>query len=232
MNKIKDRKVHPRVPEGEEIEDQEEMTMEQLNSEFKKRMNEYKRFANFILKDLNLKNNSKVLEIGPGPAWISILLVKGNPSISLTGIEISKDMIRVGKQNVKDENVEENIIFKNGNAKNLSMFDSNSFDAVICHDSLHHWEEPLEIFNEIARVLKKDGILCIGDGRRDLGLGAKIIFTIARLFVSKKIHYYWKTSIMASYTPSELVKMLNQTNLKGRYEIIADLFDIIIHNKY
>jgi len=231
MSKIKIRKVPSRVPEGEGIEDHEEMSMEELNREFKKRMREYKHFVDFIVKDLNLQDHSKVLEIGPGPAWISIIMIKQNPTVHLTGLEISKDMIRVAKQNIKEANVEKNITFVNGNAKDMSMFNNNSFDAVISHDSLHHWEEPLQILNEIARVLKDDGILCIGDGRRDIGIGAKIIFNLAKLFIPKQMSYYWKTSIMAGYTPIEVTKMLDQTNLKEKYALKTDLFDLIIINK-
>jgi len=45
----------------------------------------------------------------------------------------------------------------------MFMFEDNSFDAVISHDSFPHWEEPLQILNEIARVLKDTSVLCIGD---------------------------------------------------------------------
>jgi ubiquinone/menaquinone biosynthesis C-methylase UbiE len=225
------KKVPPRIPEGEAIEDHEEMSMEELNRQFKKRMREYNHFAKYILNDLNLKDKAKVLEIGPGPAWISIILVKENPTIHLTGLEISDDMIRVAKQNVSSEHVEDNITFVNGNANNMYMFENNSFDAAISHDSLHHWEDPTQILNEIERVLKKKGILCIADGRRDLCLGAKIIFTLMKLFISKIMSYYWKTSIMASYTPNEVKLMLDETEFKGNYAIEADLFDIVIHNK-
>ena len=225
------KKIPPRIPEGESIDDEPEMTIEELNKEFKKRMGEYRNFAEFILNDLKIKNYSKVLEIGPGPAWISIILVKKNPTIHLTGLEISRDMIRIAKKNIKDEDLDTNFTFIQGNAKDMSMLENNSFDAVISHDSLHHWEDPIRVFNEIFRVLKDNGILCIGDGRRDIGLGAKIIFQIAKLFISKKISYYWKTSIMAGYTESELKEILNQTDLKGKYDIKTDLFDITIYNK-
>ncbi|MFX1382071.1 MAG: class I SAM-dependent methyltransferase [Promethearchaeota archaeon] len=226
------KKIPNRIPEGESINDHGEMPIEEINAQFKKRMREYRNFVDFIISILNLKDHSKVLEIGTGPAWISIILIKKNPTIHLTGLEISKDMIRIAEQNIKDERVENNITFVLGNAKDMSIFESKSFDAVISHDSLHHWVEPLKIFNEIARVLKNDGVLCIGDGRRDIGLGAKTIFNIAKLFISKQMSYYWKTSIMASYTPDELREMLNQTDLKGLFELTADLFEIVIHNKY
>jgi len=230
MNAVR-KKIPPRIPEGESIDDHEEMTMEELNKEFKKRMREYRKYAEFILNELKLKNHSRVLEIGPGPAWISIILVKKNPTIHLTGLEISKDMIRVAKQNIKDENVVDNITFIEGNAQDMSMLENKSFDAIISHDSLQHWEKPIDVFNEIARVLKNDGIFCISDGRRDLGFGGKLIFQIAKLMISKQISYYWKTSIMAGYTPSEVKDMLDQTNLRGKYEIKTDVLDITIHNK-
>ena len=231
MSKTK-QKIYPRIPEGESIEEYGmDMTMEELNQQFKKRMKEYKRFVNFIVKILQLQNNSNVLEIGPGPSWISIMLVMMNDTIQLTGLEISKDMIQIAEKNIRAEGFEENITLLLGNAKDMSMFDDNSFDAVISHDSLHHWENPLDIFNEIGRVLKDDGILCVADGRRDIGIGAKIIFNLARLIISKQMSYYWKSSIMASYTPGELKRILNQTNLKGKFNIKADLFDIIVHNK-
>ena len=225
------KKVPPRIPEGEAIEEHEEMTMEELNLEFKKRMREYRKYAQFILKDLNLKRNSKILEIGSGPAWISIILVKEDPTIHLTGLEISKDMIRIATKNIQDENVEDNISFIEGNAKDMSFLESNSFDAIISHDSFHHWEDPLKVFNEIARLLKNGGVLCISDGRRDIGIGAKIIMQIAKLFISKQMSYYWKTSIMAGYTPSEIKEMLDKTDLRDKYEIKSDILDITIHNK-
>jgi len=231
MSKTK-QKIYPRIPEGEAIEEHGmDMTMEELNKQFKKRMKESKRFVNFIVKVLQLQSHSNVLEIGPGPSWISIMLVKMDDTIQLTGLEISEDMIQIAEKNIRAEGFEENITLLLGNAKDMSMFDDNSFDAVISHDSLHHWENPLDIFNEIGRVLKDDGILCVADGRRDIGIGAKIIFNLARLIISKQMSCYWKSSIMASYTPGELIRLLNQTNLKGRFNIKADLFDIIVHNK-
>jgi len=58
----KSKKIIPqRVLEGESIEDHEDLPIEQINQEFKRRMKEYKNFVEFILKDLKLKDYSKVL---------------------------------------------------------------------------------------------------------------------------------------------------------------------------
>jgi len=117
-------------------------------------------------------------------------LVQENPTISLTGLEISEDMILISNQNSIDEEVENITEFIHGNAKNMSMVGDNYFDAVITHDSLHHWEELSVIFNEIARVLKTNGVLCIADGRRYLGIAAKFIFNIVKRFIPTQMNYY------------------------------------------
>ncbi|MBN1214953.1 MAG: class I SAM-dependent methyltransferase [Candidatus Lokiarchaeota archaeon] len=229
MSKTKN--IPPRVPEGEALVEEPDFTIEELNQAFKKRIKEYTRFVDYIINDLKIKDNSKVLEIGPGPAWISIVFVKKKPLINLIGLEISDDMIQLAKENIKNEAVEKHIEIIKGDAKNMKKFEDNCFDVVITHDSLHHWEDPIMVFNEIERVLKNDGIFCIADGRRDLGLGAKLIFQIAKFVVPKNIRYYWKTSIMAGYTHKEITEILDQSNLKNKYLVKTDLFDLIIHNK-
>lgn len=231
LSKAKNNKIPPRIPEEEGILDMEEMSIEDLSLQFKKRMKEYENFAKFFLSELGLKNASKVLEIGPGPAWITIVLAQENPSLKITGLEISEDMIKVARKNVKEAGIKGCIEFIQGSVSDMNEIPDNSYDAVITHDSLHHWEKPKDAFNEINRVLKENGVFCIADGRRDIGFGAKIIFKIARLFIGKQMSFWWKSSINASYTPEEVRTMLDQTALKGKYEIKMDLFDITIHNK-
>jgi ubiquinone/menaquinone biosynthesis C-methylase UbiE len=227
----KSKRLKPRIPEGEAILDQPEFTMEELSESFKKRMREYRHFVKFLINELNIKDYSKILEIGPGPGWITIILAQANPTLKITGLEISEDMIRVANENKKNEGVSDQIEFIRGDAKNMAQIKDDAFDVVISHDSLHHWEHVIEVFNEIHRVLKVNGVFCIKDGRRDIGFPAKIIFYLAKLFISKTMSYYWKTSILAGYTPEELTQILNQTKLKNQYELKSDLFDLLIHNK-
>ena len=97
----KSKKIVPRIPEGEAILDQPELTMEELSESFKKRMWEYRQFVKFLIKDLSIKDYSKVLEIGPGPGWITILLAQANPTLKITGLEISEDIARKVLEHIK-----------------------------------------------------------------------------------------------------------------------------------
>ncbi len=225
------KKVSPRIPEGEEITDQKDLSMEELSDFFKKRMKEYQNFVDFFTEELQIKNNSKILEIGPGPGWITILLAKKNPTFHIIGLEISEDMIRVANENKKNQGFDEKISYIHGDANNMIGLEDDSFDAVLTHDSLHHWEDPIKVLNEIHRVLKKDGRFCISDGRRDLGFGAKVIFNIIKHFIPKVMAYYWNTSIKAGYTPQEVADIIEHTPFQGKYVVKAGLFDLIIYNK-
>lgn len=229
MSKYK--KIKPRVPEGEAIVDLPEFTMEDLNESFKKRMWEYRSFVKFMLNHFSIKDYSNVLEIGPGPGWITILLSQANPTLKIIGLELSEDMIRVANENKYKERVTKNIDFIKGDAKNIDIFEDKSFDIVISSDSLHHWEDPVKVFNEIHRVLKENGKFCVKDGRRDIGVAAKFVYNLAKLFISKTMSYFWKTSIMAAYTPDELKDLLDHSQLKDKYKTKTDLFDILVYSR-
>lgn len=227
----KGKKISPRILEGEAILDELDYTMEDYSNACKRLAGEYKRLINFILNDLGTNDNSKILEVGPGPGWIGIWMVKQNKTLEVTALELSKDMIRVANKNKENEGVQDRVSYIYGNAENMTMFQDKSFDVVFSNGSLHHWIHPEKVFNEIHRVLKENGIFCISDGRRDIGLGAKLLFNIVRCFLPKFMRIGWKTSIMAGYIPEEICEILDKTNLKDKYEIKVDLFDLLIHNK-
>ena len=128
----------------------------------------------------------------------------------------------------------EYIVQNFGNDNWLSSIRStNKFDLIISGFSIHHIENEKKkrLYNDIYKLLKPNGIFCVGDGRRDIGFGAKLIFNLAKLKISKEISYYWKTSINAGYTPEEISEILDKTDLKNKYKVIPDLFDILIINK-
>src|SRR4030042_2414473 len=98
------KKNKPRIPEGGAIEDSSIMTMEQYSEIMKKHLGkEYIRFADNVIKKINPIENSTVLEIGPGPGWAGIHLLKIRRDLKLVGLEASPDMIRVASANARKE---------------------------------------------------------------------------------------------------------------------------------
>jgi ubiquinone/menaquinone biosynthesis C-methylase UbiE len=218
----------PRIPEGGAIEDNADMSMEQYSEIMKKQLGkEYQRFAINVIRKVSPVQNSKVLEIGPGPGWAGINLVKKRKDLHLDGLEASPDMIRVASENAKIEGLGNTIHYFEGVAEEMRQLPDDGYDLVISRDSLHHWADPKKVFNQINRVLKEDGKIYIHDHRRDLNVFGKLIVHVVGLLVAGKMAKYWKSSIAASYTKEEIEIILNKTDLKG-WKVETDFMDLTI----
>ena len=108
--------------------------------------------------------------------------------------------------------------------KNIS---DETYDLIISRDSLHHWENPEKVFQQIERVLKKNGKIYIHDHRRDINLFGKLIVAIIGTLVAGKMAKYWKSSIAASYTKEEIQEILTQIGCTN-WVVNTDLMDLTI----
>ena len=92
-------------------------------------------------------------------------------------------------------------------------FSDNTFDGVFTNGSLHEWSQPKNIFNEIYRVLKPEGIYFISDLKRDMNFFIKCFMKAVTKPV--EIRPGFITSINAAYTSKEIQSILNNTDLKN-----------------
>ncbi len=220
--------LKPRVPEGGAIEDTDKMSMEKYSEIMKKRLGrEYIKFAGNVITKVDPPKNSKVLEIGPGPGWAGIELLKKRKDLFLDGLEASKDMVRVASRNAADENLSDQTNYFKGFGEDMNTLPDDEYDLVISRDSMHHWDDPEKVFQEIYRVIKKEGKLYIQDSRRDLNLGGKFIVNLFGPIMAGKMLKYWKSSIAASFTPDEIRLMLEKNDLND-WTVEAYLMDLSI----
>ena len=195
---------------------------------------EYRRFVRFLVDKLGLDSEGRVLEVGPGPGWIGIWLAKQQPGLEVVGLELSPDMIRVAEKNRVAEAVT-NVTYVEGNAAQMPFAD-NSFDAVFSNGSLHHWIDPVVVFDEIARVTKPAGRFAVQDGRRDIGMAGWMVYHVFsnltlldRSVPAGMMKRGWRTSIQAGYTPQELQALLVRSTLKG-WSLGSGLMDLLVHS--
>lgn len=131
----------------------------------------YEKAARLVIKDyygimaaevISGLKKGRILDMGTGPGFLPIEMVKLNPSLRIVGIDLSRRLIRFAKKNARDAGVADKIRFEVGNASALP-FESRSFDRIISTGMLHSLREPVKVFKEIRRLLKPDGAAWIYD---------------------------------------------------------------------
>lgn len=110
-----------------------------------------------MLAELELEPFEDVLDVGCGTGAVLELLHERYPHKQLTGLDLTPKMIEVACAKQLD-----NINFIVGDAENLP-FEPQSFDAVLCSNSFHHYPRPDRFFAEAARVLRPGGRLILRD---------------------------------------------------------------------
>lgn len=110
-----------------------------------------------ILAELEKEEFYDVLDAGCGTGAVLSLLHEKYPNKHYTGIDLSDKMIEVAKRkNVKG------VDFVLGDCEELP-FEDNSFDAVLCSMSFHHYPNPERFFANVFRILRPNGRLILRD---------------------------------------------------------------------
>lgn len=110
-----------------------------------------------VLEELKKYPFQDLLDVGCGTGPMIELLLKEFPDRSYTGIDLTPRMIEVAQEKKLDH-----ARFLVGDSENLP-FEKETFDAVICTNSFHHYPNPQTFMNEASRVLKNGGRLILRD---------------------------------------------------------------------
>jgi ubiquinone/menaquinone biosynthesis C-methylase UbiE len=104
-----------------------------------------------------------VLEVAPGPGFLSIELAKRGLQVS--AVDISKTFVEIARKNAAAEGVK--VRFQLGNAAALPVDDA-SVDFVACRAAFKNFSEPVKAMAEMRRVLRPSGTAMLMDMRRDV----------------------------------------------------------------
>jgi ubiquinone/menaquinone biosynthesis C-methylase UbiE len=120
-----------------------------------------------VADDIPLSPGKVLLDIGTGPGALPIEIAKRFPDSKIIGIDLSRSMIEIAERNRQRVRGQgsgvQNLEFKVMDAKSMGFAD-DSLDMVISTGSMHHWKDPVRVFNEIYRCLKPGCEAWIYDG--------------------------------------------------------------------
>lgn len=158
--------------------------------------------------------SGRFLEVGCGTGRISTGVAKYTDGITVKGVDLSTNMLKVAEKVAREEKVSDKVSFAEADAKALP-FDDNSFDAVFCHNMLHHIPEPLPVLKEMARVVKKDGAFLVRDLVRKPPLIAGLHVNTFGLTYNRLMKKEYLDSIRAAFSEDEFKEFVNSIGLDG-----------------
>ena len=106
-----------------------------------------------------------ILDLGTGPGHLPIEIMKRSRAIKIVGVDLSRKLIQMAKENAMEAGVSDRVSFEVGNAAKL-RYNDKVFDMVISTGMLHSLKNPINVLIEINRVLKTGGETWIYDPAR------------------------------------------------------------------
>jgi ubiquinone/menaquinone biosynthesis C-methylase UbiE len=122
---------------------------------------EFKALAGKVSK--TIPAGSHVLEVAPGPGFLSIELAQSG-KYQVTGLDISRTFVEIARSNARQAGVQ--IDFRLGNASDMPFADE-TFNFIICTAAFKNFTQPVQAIAEMYRVLTPGGQALIADLRRD-----------------------------------------------------------------
>lgn len=157
----------------------------------------------------------RALDIGTGPAKIPILLLARRPSATVLAVDMADEMLRVAARNVSAAGLAEKCALAKMDAKALDA-ERASFDLVMSNSIAHHIPEPLDLFREIARVVRPDGAVLVRDLiRPETTDAAWTIVNRAAPDDSPRQKKLFFDSLCAALTLDEVRAMVSAAGLEG-----------------
>lgn len=102
----------------------------------------------------------KILDIATGTADMCVLACELLTPEAVIGVDISAEMMEVGKLKLKKHHLDEKVHFEVQDCANLE-FQNDSFDAVMIAFGIRNFEKLSQSVSEINRVLKPGGVFLI-----------------------------------------------------------------------
>ncbi len=161
--------------------------------------------------------DGRAVDLGCGPGHLVVELATAAPGLRVMGIDLSTPLLGDAQRRAIEAGLTYQTEFRTGDASATGLADA-SVDLVISTLSLHHWDDPIAVLNEVGRILRPGGHFVIFDLRRDMVPPFYLLIWFAsRFIVPKALRYIGEPmgSRDASYTPAEAAGLAQASRLTG-----------------
>ncbi len=158
-----------------------------------------------------------MLDLGTGPGYLPVEILKRSCDIKIIGVDLSRRLIQMARENAQLAGLSDRLSFELGNASRL-RFNEGDFDMVLSTGMLHSLKQPVKVFQEIYRVLKKGAEAWIYDPARVASYidrnKWKASLSIRDRFFLKLFRALGLLRPIKTYNPGQVREMLTSTDFE------------------
>jgi demethylmenaquinone methyltransferase / 2-methoxy-6-polyprenyl-1,4-benzoquinol methylase len=176
-----------------------------------------------MLKTLKPLQPKIMLDVATGTGEVAIMAEALLKPEKIIGIDISDGMLELGRDKLKTRQLTDVITLQNGDSEAIN-FPDNSFDAVTVAFGVRNFENLEKGLQEILRVLKPGGMLCVLEFSKPTLPGIEQLYNlylgivapeIAKLVSKNKDAYkYLNNSVRAFPEGNAFTAIMNSTGYK------------------
>ncbi len=180
-----------------------------------------------VVTNSNACADSKILDLCTGTADIAIKFAQSGCN-NVTAVDISKEMLSIGKAKVEKLNLTEKIKFIESDAFNLPFADE-SYDIITIGFGIRNLQETYRIIEKLKPLLKPNGELLIlefsPEQKGFLGLIFKFYLNFIMPYVAGVLtgafdeYKYLANTIKNYHSPNEMIAFMENAEFKNINDI-------------
>lgn len=102
----------------------------------------------------------RMLDVATGTADVAIMAARKDPQAMIEGVDLSQEMLRIGRQKVEKLGLSGQITLSRQDAAQMA-FEDGTFDTVTASFGVRNFEDLGKGLAEMRRVTRKGGTVCI-----------------------------------------------------------------------
>jgi ubiquinone/menaquinone biosynthesis C-methylase UbiE len=161
-----------------------------------------------------LPPGAKVLEIAPGPGYLSLELARLG-RFHVSGLDVSRTFVELASEKARQAGL--GIDFRHGDVADIP-FESGSFDLVVCQAAFKNFARPVRALDEMHRVLRAGGTAVIQDLSKDAS-NADIDREVSGMKLSRFNAFATKLILgtalrRRAYSPAQLERLVAESSFR------------------
>jgi ubiquinone/menaquinone biosynthesis C-methylase UbiE len=110
-------------------------------------------------------HRGRIIDVGCGFGAMNVVLAHRFVDSEIVGIDLSDPLLQLANRSAQAADLSDRVKFEKADVHQIP-YDDASFDVVINTNMVHLVENPVQMLNELERILVPDGYLFIADIKR------------------------------------------------------------------